>query len=110
MLGIIEAGDEMNLIISTIQQEKQRIDFMLAHYRVELSELPKGTIAEKRTKGETYYYLKYREGKKVLSRYLRQNDVDGVRGRLEKRKHIETMIKSLQEENAVAVKALEGYE
>lgn len=100
----------MSLILSTIEQEKRRIEFMLTRYREELSVLPKGTIAEKQTKSGTYFYLKYRDGAKVISRYLRHGDVDGVRQQLEKRKHVEAMIKSLQAEYTVAMRALEGKE
>lgn len=98
----------LNLILSTILQEKERIDRMLAKYQEELGTLPKGTISEKKVKQSTYFYLKYREGKKVISRYIPQKDVDAVREQVEKRKHIETMIRSLQEERAIAEKALEG--
>ena len=98
----------LNLILSTILQEKERIDRMLAKYQEELGTLPKGTISEKKVKQSTYYYLKYREGKKVISRYIPQKDVEAVREQVEKRRHIETMIRSLQEERAIAEKALEG--
>ena len=96
------------MIFSTILQEKERIDRMLAKYQEELEMLPKGTISEKKVKQSTYFYLKYREGKKVISRYIPQKDVDAVREQVEKRRHIETMIRSLQEERAIAKKALEG--
>ena len=96
------------MILSTILQEKERIDRMLAKYQEELEMLPKGTISEKKVKQSTYFYLKYREGKKVISRYIPQKDVEAVREQVEKRRHIETMIRSLQEERAIAEKALEG--
>ena len=98
------------MILSTILQEKERIDRMLAKYQEELEMLPKGTISEKKVKQSTYFYLKYkyREGKKVISRYIPQKDVEAVREQVEKRRHIETMIRSLREERAIAEKALEG--
>ena len=96
------------MILSTILQEKERIDRMLTKYQEELGMLPKGTISEKKVRQSTYFYLKYREGKKVISRYIPQKDVDAVREQVEKRRHIETMIRSLQEERAIAEKALEG--
>ena len=96
------------MILSTILQEKERIDRMLAKYQEELEMLPKGTISEKKVKQSTYFYLKYREGKKMISRYIPQKDVEAVREQVEKRRHIETMIRSLQEERAIAEKALEG--
>ena len=98
----------LNLILSTILQEKERIDRMLAKYQEELEMLPKGTISEKKVRQSTYFYLKYREGKKVISRYIPQKNVEAVREQVEKRRHIETMIRSLQEERAIAEKALEG--
>ena len=96
------------MILSTILQEKERIDRMLTKYQEHLGTLPKGTISEKKVKQSTYYFLKYREGKKVISRYIPQKDVEAVREQVEKRRHIETMIRSLQEERAIAEKALEG--
>ena len=96
------------MILSTILQEKERIDRMLAKYQEELEMLPKGTISEKKVKQSTYFYLKYGEGKRVISKYIPQKDVETVREQVEKRRHIETMIRSLQEERAIAEKALEG--
>lgn len=58
------------MILTTVMQEKQRIDYMLEKYQEALAELPKGTISEKQVKGNTYYYLKYREGKKIVSKYI----------------------------------------
>ena len=99
---------KLNLILSTILQERERIDRMLAKYQEELEMLPKGTISEKKAGQTTYFYLKYREGKRVISKYIPQKDVETVREQVEKRRHIETMIRSLQEERAIAEKALEG--
>ena len=36
------------MILSTILQERERIDRMLAKYQEELETLPKGTISEKK--------------------------------------------------------------
>lgn len=99
----------MNLIISTMLQEKQRIDYMLEKYQALLAGLPKGTISERPVNGNTYYYLKYRDGKKVVSKYISKKDIDGLRQQIEKRRHVEAMLKFLQEEQQLAAKVLEGY-
>lgn len=96
----------MNMILSTVLQEKQRTDYMLARYQETLSELPKGTISEKMIKGNTYYYLKYRDGKKVISKYVRKDDIKEVPEQVDKRRHIEAIIKSLTEEQRLAAKIL----
>lgn len=98
----------LNLILHTVKQEKQRIEYMLGKYKEELSALPKGTISEKTVNGKTYYYLKYRNGKKVVSQYVSKKEIENVRSLVEKRRHIEAMVKSLQEEKAIADKVLEG--
>ena len=99
---------ELNLILHTFTQEKQRIEYMLLKYQNELSSLPRGTISEKTVGEKTYYYLKYRDGKKVVSQYVSKKEIENVRALVEKRRHIETMVKSLQEEKAIADKVLEG--
>lgn len=98
----------MNLIINTMLQEKQRIDYMLEKYQTLLAGLPKGTISEKPVNGNTYYYLKYRDGKKVISKYIRKKDIEGLRQQIERRRHVEAMIKSLKEEQQLTEKVLEG--
>ena len=97
----------MNMILTTITQEKKRIEYMLTKYKEEHGRLPKGSIFEKTVGERVYYYLKYRDGKKVVSQYIGKSQINEVRKQLEKRKHIESMIKSLQEELAIANKVLE---
>lgn len=98
---------KMNLLLNLILQEKQRIDYMLERYQEELAELPKGTISEKKVNGKTYFYLKYRDGRKVVSQYVSKRNLEDLQKKLEKRKHIEAMIQSLEEEKRIAVKVLE---
>lgn len=95
------------MIIDTILKEKARIEYMLERYRKIMEKLPKGSITETNINGQKYYYLKYREGKKVVSKYLGK-DAENISLLIDKRKHIEIMIKSLENELKIADKALEG--
>ncbi len=81
---------------------------MLSRYQTELEDLPKGALSEKRVRDKVYYYLKFREGKKVVSKYISKDKIDGLREQLTRRAHIEAMIGSLNEEKRIADKALEG--
>ena len=54
------------MILTTIAQEKKRIEYMLAKYQEEYDRLPKGSLSERKTGGKSYYYLKYRDGKKLF--------------------------------------------
>ena len=98
----------MNMMIDTILKEKHRIEYMLEQYNKTLEALPKGTLVGSEKNGRTYYYLKYREGKKVVSKYIGKAEVETIRGLIEKRKHTEVMIKSLRDELKIAERALEG--
>ena len=97
-------------MLRTIQKEKNRIDYMLSSYVGQLENLPKGSIVSKTVGLNVYYYLKYRNGKKVFSDYLGKEGerLNIVRAELEKRRHIETMIAQLQSEQSIADKVLEG--
>jgi hypothetical protein len=95
------------MIINTIKKEKTRIEYMLERYRKIMDELPKGSMSESNKNGQKYYYLKYREGKKVVTKYLGK-DAGDMPALIEKRKHTEAMIKSLENELRIAKKALEG--
>ena len=97
----------MNMILATIAQEKKRIEYMLTKYQEEYDQLPKGSLSEKKVGERTYFYLKYRDGKRVVSQYISKSHIDEFRTQIEKRKHIEAMIKSLQNELAIANKVLE---
>ena len=81
---------------------------MLAAYSRELDNLPKGSVVTKTVGRNNYFYLKYRDGKKVFTDYLgREGEkVQTVRSQLEKRRHIEAMIAHLQSEQLLANKAL----
>lgn len=95
------------MILTTIAQEKKRIEYMLNKYEKEFRCLPKGTLSQRKVGDRTYYYLKYRDGKKVISQYVSKDDVEELQERIEKRKHIEAMMRSLQDELAIANKVLE---
>lgn len=98
----------MNLIISTVLQEKQRISFMIEKYEKTMSGLPRGSISERHVGDKTYYYLKYRDGKKVISKYISPDKVENLREDIEKRKHTEAMLSSLRKEKELADKFLGG--
>lgn len=55
---------------------------MLAKYQEALAELPKGTISEKQVKGNTYYYLKYRDGKRLFPSTLGRRKLKHLNSRL----------------------------
>ena len=99
----------MSMIMTTVIQEKHRIDRMLESYLQVKDKLPKGVLSEKRVGNRTYYYLKYRDGKRVISQYVPVGKVEEIREQVEHRNHIEIMIRSLYEEQKIARSIMEEY-
>ena len=82
---------------------------MISKYETELSSLPKGVLITKSIKGNQYYYLQYRDGKKTVSKYIgRQSDkVEELQKQIDRRRYIQLMLKILHEEYATAQKMME---
>ena len=100
----------MSFVLKTVQKEKERIEYMLELYRQQLNNLPKGSVVQKIVNQNVYFYLKYRDGKKIFTDYLGKDGekVQNVREKLEKRRHIEAMIAHLKSEYLLANKVLGG--
>ena len=95
--------------MNAISREEMRNEKMLNEYSKELESLPKGKITPKIVNGNKYYYLYYRNGKKVISKYVGKDEtsVNLVREQLIRRTQIEEIIKKLKEERK-QIKKLEA--
>ena len=98
------------IISGMLSDELMRCEEMLKSLEKSLSEFPKGVInrREKRYKNKmySYYYLKYRVGKKVVSRHISNKDVQGILKKLELRKKYEKEIRSYKKKIAYLNKIL----
>ena len=91
------------------KREVMRMAALKQNYEEQLSSLPKGTIRKKERNGRIYFYLAYRADGKVVSKYI-GNDESGLgdlRERLERRKNIEALLKSINNELRLMSRALE---
>lgn len=95
--------------MTVILREETRNENMITEYTKELETLPKGKITPKNVNGKTYYYLYYRDGKRVVSKYIGKDEksLTAVREQLARRSQIKEMIKKLKEEK-VQIKKLEA--
>ena len=88
----------MSIVASLINKESIRNQKMIEEYEKQLVYLPKGTIKSKTIGKNVYFYLYYREGKKIVSKYLGKDEesINAVKELLTKRNHIELMLKQLK--------------
>ena len=86
------------VIFGMLQEEKQRNLEMQQTYKEEIEALPKGSIMIKRISGRNYYYLKYRQGSKIRNDYIGKDEIvmQEIKRKLEKRKHLQGVLKRLQ--------------
>lgn len=90
----------MTIVAQIIEKELERNARMINEYENELLKLPKGKLAVKKINSHSYIYLKYRNGEKIITEYVGKDncDVSELNIKLEKRKHIEEMLKQLKSE------------
>ncbi len=70
---------------------------VMRRMKARIAELPVGYISKKTIKGKTQHYLQWRENGKVKSKYIRDDDVESVRGQIEERKQLQKRLLELQE-------------
>lgn len=99
----------MDIISSIIAREQMRNENLTAIYLKELECLPKGSIKTKCVNGNNYYYLNYRDGKKIISKYIGKDEqsLREINEKLERRKQIESIIKKLKDE-LIQIKKVEA--
>lgn len=99
----------MSLLTEAVAQEQRRIERMITGYEAELARLPKGVLTTKSIKGNQYSYLQYRDGKRTISEYVGKNKekIEKLQSQIERRKHIQAMLKALHTEYAAAQKMME---
>jgi hypothetical protein len=98
----------MGLLTTTVLKETKRIEYMIDRYEDIRAALPKGTVCKKRIGRKDYYYLKYRDGDRIVSDYIHKEDLENLTELVAHRKHVELMIRSLKDELKTAKKLING--
>ena len=94
------------LISSVVKNEALRNAQMIEQYESQIATLPKGALISR--KG--YFYLKFRRDGKVCDEYVGKDPtkVSELQEQLALRKHCETMLSILRQEQKKIHKILEG--
>lgn len=97
------------VIRGVLEEELARNERMKNRYMIELEKLPKGSIILRKIGNQEYYYLTYRENKKVVAKYIgkkEETDIEELHDSIKKRKHLLEVIKNLKQEEKEIRKAL----
>ncbi|WP_039924911.1 hypothetical protein, partial [Treponema sp. JC4] len=83
------------LIQSVFKDELERTIRLISRYQKEIDLLPKGSIFHRQIGNQIYLYLNYREGNKVISKFLGKPESyneEELKSKLEKRKELSQLI------------------
>ena len=87
------------LIDAVIEKEKCRIEKMRSECEERLSEFPRGSLVIRESNGRKYCYFRYRDGKKVVTKYAgTERKIDDLRAVLAERDDLINKIKNLDVE------------
>ena len=90
----------MTIVTQIIEREFELNEKMIKEYECVLLKLPKGKLTIKIINSHSYFYLKFRAGDKIITKYVGKDECDlsELQEQLDKRKHIEDMLKQLKSE------------
>lgn len=90
---------EKYVIDNIIEKEKVRNREMRAAYERRLLSFPRGTLTIRESNGRKYCYFKYRDGKKIVTKYAgTESRIAELQAQVEERDRLSEMIKKLDAE------------
>ena len=95
-----------------MNKEQRQIEVLVSslseEYRIEqvIASLPRGYISVKQIAGHTYYYRQWREGDKIISNYVPEAFLKGVKQKIVIRKENEQLLKIVKKDIAKSTKAV----
>lgn len=106
--GNIRTMDETNIIRDTLVEELERNERSQVLYEREISALPRGSVSVRMRRGRPYCYLKFRDGDKVVTKYVGPEDKvgDDLRCSVERRRSLQDVLRRLKRERAFIERAL----
>ena len=97
------------VVKAVFQDELKRNQRLVARYEKELETLPKGSIFKRKIGNQEYLYLNYRDGEKVISKFLgkaEEFNSQELQLQLDKRKEYKNLLKKLRIEQKELLKAI----
>ncbi|MDY0257292.1 hypothetical protein [Gudongella oleilytica] len=91
----------MSVLDNVLAEEYERMQRIRQAMQKELEELPQGYISKKKIKGNVYFYLQWRSGSKVLSKYVHPENLVEIEQKIKRRKEL---LKSINEIDKSLVK------
>lgn len=89
----------MSLIKDILRDERDRLVLLKNHIEEQISSLPKGSISRKKRSSHLYCYLAYRQGKRVIFKYIGKDnspEIDSIEKDIKKRRKLEKRLREIK--------------
>ena len=93
--------DTMKILNGVLNEELDRLNQLKKNYEIQIVKLPKGSLIRKNVKGNIYYYLNYRQGKKKIFKYigkLPNKELENLLDKIEERRKLEKLNNQIKKE------------
>jgi len=91
----------MSIVKDILKDEKKRLIVLKDQIEEQIASLPKGSLSKKKRGNKWYYYLAYRDGKKVVFKYVcKENapEVISLDKAIRKRKKLEKRLRDIKKD------------
>ena len=88
----------MSVLDEVLQEEYERLSRMRNAMSSEYDSLPKGSLSKKNIRGYECYYLQRREGNKIVSTYVKADEVNDYSEKIEKRRSLKKSLSTIDKE------------
>lgn len=88
----------MSILDDVLKEEYDRLVRMKSVMSSEFDALPKGTISRKNIRGCDCYYLQYREGSKIVSKYIKKSELNELMAKIDRRKNLKKSLHDIDTE------------
>lgn len=96
----------MSILMGVFEEELDRLNRQEVIYARDLQELPKGYLSKKMISGKEYCYLQYRNGGKVISKYISAENLPKVEAQVKRRQQLEASLRRVREDQKKLRKVL----
>lgn len=96
----------MSILDEVLVEEYDRCERIKQVYLEKLRDLPIGSLSRKIIKGRPYFYLQYRDGKKVVSQYVPKEDVEVLQKLIEDRRQYQKGVRRCEADQKKIRKAV----
>jgi len=95
----------MDVLKNILSESKDYYDDIHEKIEKRLSQLPAGSIKERKISGKKYYYLQKRVGKKVMHNYLGKKKPESMINQIKERNRLKKELKKVKEAQKILKRA-----